>query len=637
MRLDVCVLAVMTAAATLTQGRIAQAQVPGGAFARTTIAVPQDVGVGVSVAVGTDGLPLVAYYDSASNDLKVAHCADPACSHASITTVDAGPHAGFLVTVVIGTDGLGLMSYGADDGGVAFLKVAHCNDVPCSSASTASLDIVRTVGSLALGVDGLGLISYADPAGHLKVAHCLNTACSSAEVATVDATFLAADWTAMTIGADGLGLISYTSDRAAPETNHPLKIAHCSNLACSSASTGVLDTGRFATPSIALGSDGRGVIAYADYTDNRQNLKVAHCADLACSSADTTTLIASAGGLQSVAIGMDGLPIIAYTESMDGAGRVRVAHCSDASCMAATSTAVGPWTGLFGGVSLTIGADGRGFMAWQDDDGVNVAHQAHRGDFGLDGRPDLVWRRDGTGENLVWSMNGADLLSASFTNPAALGDANWRMVGTNDFNHDARTDLLWRHTTSGENVIWLMNGVSLMSGTFTATLADTRWQVGGTGDFNHDGRPDILWRHGFSGENVVWYMNGTALASGAFLGAPPLSDVNWRMAGTGDFNRNGRPDIVWHHQVSGEVVLWYMNGPILTGGTFTDPPALPDTRWRIAVVGDYNSDASPDLVWHNTFSGQAVVWFMNGARLVNGTFTNPSTFPDTNWKLVGPR
>jgi hypothetical protein len=31
------------------------------------------------------------------------------------------------------------------------------------------------------------------------------------------------------------------------------------------------------------------------------------------------------------------------------------------------------------------------------------------------------------------------------------------------------------------------------------------------------------------------------------------------------------------------------------------------------------------------------VWFMNGATLTSGTFTNPSTFPDTNWKLVGPR
>jgi hypothetical protein len=32
-----------------------------------------------------------------------------------------------------------------------------------------------------------------------------------------------------------------------------------------------------------------------------------------------------------------------------------------------------------------------------------------------------------------------------------------------------------------------------------------------------------------------------------------------------------------------------------------------------------------------------VVWFMDDATLISGTFTDPSTFPDTNWKLVGPR
>ena len=182
-----------------------------------------------------------------------------------------------------------------------------------------------------------------------------------------------------------------------------------------------------------------------------------------------------------------------------------------------------------------------------------------------------------------------------------------------------------------------MNGVNLVSGTFTTPLADTRWQVGGTGDFDRDGRPDILWRHGQSGQNVLWYMNGTELASGTFLTPASLPDVNWKVAGTGDFNRDGQTDILWHHQVSGQVVLWYMNGSVLTSGTFTDPPALPDTRWGIAAVGDYNSDGAPDLVWHNTVSGQAVVWFMNGATLTSGTFTNPSVFPDTNWKLVGPR
>jgi hypothetical protein len=31
------------------------------------------------------------------------------------------------------------------------------------------------------------------------------------------------------------------------------------------------------------------------------------------------------------------------------------------------------------------------------------------------------------------------------------------------------------------------------------------------------------------------------------------------------------------------------------------------------------------------------MWFMNGLNLISGTFTSPSSLPDTNWKIVGPR
>ena len=31
------------------------------------------------------------------------------------------------------------------------------------------------------------------------------------------------------------------------------------------------------------------------------------------------------------------------------------------------------------------------------------------------------------------------------------------------------------------------------------------------------------------------------------------------------------------------------------------------------------------------------MWFMDGITLISGTFTNPSTLADINWKIVGPR
>jgi len=262
-----------------------------------------------------------------------------------------------------------------------------------------------------------------------------------------------------------------------------------------------------------------------------------------------------------------------------------------------------------------------------------------RSDFNGDGFSDLVWRHHVSGQNVAWFMNGVNLISGTFTNPSALADANWKIVGTSDFNRDGKADFLWRHAVSGENAVWFMDGVDLISGTFTSpsALADMNWQMVGTGDFNRDGKADFLWRHAVSGEIVMWFMDGTNLVSGTFTTPPAIADISWRIAGTGDFNQDGKPDILWHHEVSGQIKLWYMDGPVMTGETFTNPSVLADVNWKIVVVGDYNADQRPDIVWRHQVSGEIAVWFMDDATLVGGTFTNPQQLADTNWKLVGPR
>jgi hypothetical protein len=260
-------------------------------------------------------------------------------------------------------------------------------------------------------------------------------------------------------------------------------------------------------------------------------------------------------------------------------------------------------------------------------------------DFNGDNRTDLLWRHDVSGQNVLWFMNGANLVTGTFTNPSSLTDVRWKMVGTNDFNADGKPDILWRHSASGENVLWFMNGANLVTGTFLtpSALTDTRWGMSGTGDFNLDGKPDILWRHSASGEIVVWFMNGSVLTTGTFLTPSAFTDVNWQTVGTGDFNGDGKTDILWRHAVSGQNVVWFMDGTSLVSGAFTNPSALTDVRWRMVAVGDYNFDGRPDIVWRHSFSGENVLWFMNGIELAGGSFTNPSSLPDTNWKIVGPR
>jgi len=79
----------------------------------------------------------------------------------------------------------------------------------------------------------------------------------------------------------------------------------------------------------------------------------------------------------------------------------------------------------------------------------------------------------------------------------------------NDFDGDGKTDILWRNTTSGLNLIWQMNGTEPSGTVWWLPTVDTTWQIQGTADFDDDGNPDILWRKTDIGYNLIWQMNGT--------------------------------------------------------------------------------------------------------------------------------
>ena len=333
-------------------------------------------GIYTSIAIGADGLGLISYTGSSNGDpnLKVAHCNNATCSSAATYTLDSAGDVGYYTSIAIGDDGLGLISYHSDTN--SDLKVAHCNDAACSSAATYTLDFSGDVGkytSIAIGADGFGLISYYDQTnGDLKVAHCDDTACSTATIATLDNVGDVGRYTSIAIGADGLGLISYFD-----VSNLDLKVAHCNNAACLTAATTTLDSASDvgAYTSIAIGADDLGLISYFDGTYGY--LKVAHCNNAACSTAAIATLYTYTlnweGLYTSIAIGADGLGLISYWDYSDD--DLEVAHCRDAACSGATSATLDSASDVGSYSSIAIGADGLGLISYFDVwAGLKVAH-----------------------------------------------------------------------------------------------------------------------------------------------------------------------------------------------------------------------------------------------------------------------
>ena len=114
-------------------------------------------------------------------------------------------------------------------------------------------------------------------------------------------------------------------------------------------------------------------------------------------------------------------------------------------------------------------------------------------------------------------LNGATMVGGGSRGSAG---SPWTIAGIGDFNGDGKTDTLWYNMSSGQALIWLLNGATVIGGGSPGS-AGNPWTVAGTGDFNRDGNSnsDILWCNANSGQAVVWLLSGASLIGGGSPGS----------------------------------------------------------------------------------------------------------------------
>jgi serralysin len=149
-----------------------------------------------------------------------------------------------------------------------------------------------------------------------------------------------------------------------------------------------------------------------------------------------------------------------------------------------------------------------------------------------------------------------------------------------------------------------------------------------------------LWRNA-NGSLIDWTMNGSQIASVQAVtlgGSAATPDSSWSVAGIGDFNGDGKADVLWRN-TNGTLIDWTMNGSQITNEqqvTFGGSPVSLSSSWQIAQIGDFNGSGASDILLRNT-NGAMVEWSMNGAQIASSsqvTFQgNPATPPNT-WNTL---
>lgn len=193
---------------------------------RTIVGAPSDPSEPSLVLTDTN-IPIISFYDAATDDLKIILCNDRSCTSPNIRTIDAAGDVGHWSSVGLTTTGLPVISY--YDKTNNSLKIARCTAADCSTSTTFHLHRSGTfpsggllgMTSIVVPSTNIPVISFYDNvASDLILASCNNPICVAPVITTIDARGDFGDSNSLALTSAGTPVIAYHDN-----TNEALKLS----------------------------------------------------------------------------------------------------------------------------------------------------------------------------------------------------------------------------------------------------------------------------------------------------------------------------------------------------------------------------------------------------------------------------
>jgi hypothetical protein len=240
-----------------------------------------------------------------------------------------------------------------------------------------------------------------------------------------------------------------------------------------------------------------------------------------------------------------------------------------------------------------------------------------------DGFSDLLVRQP-SGALLLWQMRGSAILASD---PIADLHPAWEIVGGGDYDGSGAADLLWEEVGTGRLAISLFRDARPGSPILLDLpgLEETdAWQVGGSGDFDGDGRDDVMRFSRVRGEVEVVSVRGGAVDARRRL---PGRTGAFSVVANDDLDGDGIDEVVWRDQIRHELLSAKVDG--------ADAPLFDSVGgWRVIGSGDFEGDGHADLFAEHVDSRRVQVWRIRGGAAV-GAVELPAAAADRIASHVG--